>query len=420
MPGPLFPTNQKITFAEDASVDAFWRLRVSEPRTIFDVKHLFDKQPIIYDEIAVSGGASTHLPNEGAVSLDVTSTIGSRICRQTKRYIPYQPGKSRLSFLTGNLAREGIVAGIRSRIGIFDDDNDKDTPTFPGGGDGHFFELDENGNMGVVERSFITDSQVDTRIEQTTWNVDKFDGTGPSQLMLDPTKAQVFVIDWSWLGAGAARLGFLIGRKVRIAHIFDHGNTGVTTYMSTATLPVRYELENISASAAGKMTQICETVQSEGGFNPRGKIFTADRGISSVAVTNAKLFPIISIRTKAANNRQTLNPIRLSLVTETPSAVVLWKAILGGTLTAASFNSVNVSSAAEFDIVATDIANGVEVASGYFTEKSNVVAVTGFENTLLPAADIAGVPDIVTIVAQREDSAAAVNVLGSIDFQEWD
>lgn len=412
--------NQKVTFSNDASVTAFWRLRVSEPRTIFDVKHLYDKQPIIYDEIALSGGSSTHILNESAVSLDVTSIVGSRIVRQTKRYIPYQPGKSRLAYLTGNLARNGIVPGIRSRIGLFDNHDDKDTPTFPGGGDGHFFEIDENGNMGVVERSFVTGSQIDTRVEQANWNMDKFDGSGPSGIVLDPTKAQVFVIDWGWLGAGPARMFFMINRKVHLAHVFDHGNVDVTTYMSTATLPVRYELENVSASAAGKITQICETVQSEGGFNPRGKIFTADRGLSSVPVTNAKFWPIISIRTKPANNRQTLNPIRMSMVTETPSALILWKGILGGTLTGASFNSVNSNSAAEFDIAATDISGGVEVASSYFTEKSNIVAVTGFENTLLPGATIAGVPDIITLVAQRVDSAAAVNILGSVGFQEWD
>ena len=211
-----------------------------------------------------------------------------------------------------------------------------------------------------------------------------------------------------------------MGRKIFYAHVFDHGNLEAATYMSTSTLPIRYEIENISASGAGKMTQICETIQSEGGFNPRGKIFSADRNITAKSVTNAAPFPIISIKAKALNNRQTLNPIRMSMVTETVAAILKWQAILGGSLTGATFNSVDPNSAAEFDVAATAISGGIKVASGYFTEKSNIVAVTQFENTLLPGADIAGLPDIVTLTAQRVDVAAATNVYGGVGWQEWD
>lgn len=47
--------------------DAFGRLRTAAPETLFDSTYQVDKAPLLYEETAVAGGVSTHLPNEAAV-----------------------------------------------------------------------------------------------------------------------------------------------------------------------------------------------------------------------------------------------------------------------------------------------------------------------------------------------------------------
>ena len=168
--------------------DAFGRQRVSAPETLFDLSHLYDKQPLYVEELLVTGGTTTHLPNEAAVRMDVTTTAASRVVRQTKRYFNYQPGKSMLVLLTGVLT-DVTNTGITSRIGFFDDAADKSVDI---SGNGVFFEY-SGGTLKIVKRSYTTGAQVDTAVAAAGWSEgDPLDGTGPSGVTFDPTKAQIF------------------------------------------------------------------------------------------------------------------------------------------------------------------------------------------------------------------------------------
>ena len=43
--------------------DAFGRLRVSEPTTLFDSKQIFDAQPLLWDDQETSGSGTTGAPS---------------------------------------------------------------------------------------------------------------------------------------------------------------------------------------------------------------------------------------------------------------------------------------------------------------------------------------------------------------------
>ncbi len=76
---------QTIGFHESA-VDAFGRLRVSNPVTLFDSKLLYDKAPLFWDESEtdVSGNAaSTHVAADSLVTMHVEA--GDTIIRQTRQ-----------------------------------------------------------------------------------------------------------------------------------------------------------------------------------------------------------------------------------------------------------------------------------------------------------------------------------------------
>ena len=54
---------------------------------------------------------------------------GDKTIRQSRMYVPYQPGKGLTAILTGTLETNGgntVGGNTISRIGLFDDENDKD------------------------------------------------------------------------------------------------------------------------------------------------------------------------------------------------------------------------------------------------------------------------------------------------------
>ena len=176
------------------STDAFGRLRISQPLTLFDSSHRYADNGLWAAETA-NGGATSFSANEGLVNLTVNTTSGSKVYRETQKVFSYQPGKSLLVLNTFvfNPAKENL----RQRSGYFGADN------------GLYVELDGT-TLSFVERSSVSGSPVETRVTQANWNVDKLDGNGRSGITLDISKAQIFWMDIEWLGLGTVRLGFVI------------------------------------------------------------------------------------------------------------------------------------------------------------------------------------------------------------------
>jgi len=101
------------------------------------------------------------------------------------------------------------------------------------------------GYRGASASYVIVSRTVDTKIPQSSWNLDKCDGTGPSGFNLDLTKMQMFYIDYSWYGAGFARWGFrALNGDVIYVHKLPNNNVNTEAYMRSGNLPARYESES--------------------------------------------------------------------------------------------------------------------------------------------------------------------------------
>jgi hypothetical protein len=387
----------------DRNFDAFSRFRVSEPLTLFEVQHQYNTQHLLWKDTLTNGGTITHLPNESANLLTVTTEIGSRVLRQTKENFRYQPGKSQYVAITGvfGLPKTGVV----QRTGYYND------------GNGMFFEQDQNG-LKVVLRSLTTGSPVDIGILQSDWNLDKMDGTGFSGITLNMALAQIFVIDFQWLGVGRIRFGLNVGGKLYYVHEILNSNVVPTVYCTTANLPLRYEILNTAETASNtSMTQICSTVISEGGFNRDGLPFTANNGVTGISVTTRR--PILSIQPRSTfnsiANTATVVPSDFSILTQTNS--VLFELVYGGTLTGANWQNVNLNnSLIQYDVSATEISGGFVVSSGYVLtsgsgSKSGNTALKGLLSRLPLTKD-----DSLTIVCTSLNSTATC--MGSIDWHE--
>ena len=177
--------NTSVNLQQGTSqTDAFGKLRVTQPHTIFDSKQIFDNSPIFWDEELVSGAGISSAYSKPRASTTLTSTLNTAgsFIRQTFQSFNYQPGKSQLIYMTGIIGKGTHGTGTESIIGQIDDNN------------GIAFVLKE-GVMYARIRSSVSGVPVDTDIPQSQWSEDKLDGTGASGLTADWSKIQIFTMD---------------------------------------------------------------------------------------------------------------------------------------------------------------------------------------------------------------------------------
>jgi hypothetical protein len=272
--------NVNIAAQDSPTIDAFARLRVSEPRTLFDSKQISGPNSPFWD-LSLSGTATSAYSQDDARTRLSVTTSGDRAIRRTITYHNYQPGKSQLMFITFKGSQD---TNVSKQIGLFDNLN------------GIIFEIN-----GSTKNFKIRKAGSDTEtVEQANWNNDKFDGTGPSGVTLDLNQAQILYIDYEWLGVGRVRCGFVIDGIPYVAHSFNHANISgfPSVYMSTPNLPINYEI--ISTGGSGYLDSICSTVISEGGVDDTGITFSVNVGANTAnsynITTPGRIKPVILMR----------------------------------------------------------------------------------------------------------------------------
>lgn len=348
-----FATN-KTSFT-DTNVDAFGRLRISQPHTIFESKFTYGNEEKLFNTTVASGGTATFLPSEASWNLTTTSASGSRVLRESYYDFPYHPGKSQLILMSGVMGPK--ISNCTKRIGYYDDD------------DGLFFAQVGNAGMAVVERSSTTGTAVDTVIYQSNWNIDKLDGRGDSRLTLDETKSQIFIIDFQWLGVGTVRYGVEIDGELIYVHESNHANLSLSkVYMKTACLPIRYEIVNTAASSIGTLKQICSAVSSEGGFDEEGNAYGIGN-TTGIAITTGAWTPILSIKVNPTLNsipfrgRILLKSVQLLTSGTNAAAVMLIEN--AATMTTPVWNAIVSPSVVSYDVATTAYTGGIIRYSGF-------------------------------------------------------
>lgn len=157
--------------------------------------------------------------------------------------------------------------------------------TFSVTGSGAFATTGTSNAIGV--------SAVDDWVYQEDWNMDKFDGTGPSGQTIDPSKGNVYEIRLQYLGFGA--VDFLIEDEETgafvIAHRYKYANANVIPSSSDPTYAMGTRVSNVSSatSVTVKMASMFGAV--EGARFLSGPNHGAD---SSGAVSSET--PVLSLR----------------------------------------------------------------------------------------------------------------------------
>lgn len=388
-----------------ATSDAFGRLRVSEPYTLFDTNSRYYDHGQ-FSNVNVGTANVVYVANQSSFQLNVGTANGDSIIRESKKVFPYQPGKSQLTFNT--FCMNTPKTNLRQRVGLF------------GANDGVFFENDGTYNYMVI-RSGSTG--VEERVRQDAWNGDRLNGLGgvnnPSGITLFPDRAQIFYADVEWLGVGSVRVGFVIDGVIITCHTFNHANQPGNTkvYMTTATLPIRYEITNTGATAnASMMTQICSTVISEGGYNNFGTTQSAGTGTTPIRLSNSGVYyPIVSIRLNSSRLDSIVFPRQIDVLSPSVN-YYRWVLLQNPTLTGATFATTSPTGTVDIDVAATALSGGIEIQSGYASarEVSILSAVDYFQFQL--GRTLAGVSDIITLAIAA--TANNADVLAELGWQE--
>lgn len=374
------------------SGDLFGRLKVSDPTTLFDTRNRY-KLSDDFSAVSVNGTV-TNEANISAAVLNITTNSGDKVYYETKRVFPYQPGKSLQVLQT--FVMDEPKSNLRQRAGYFSTEN------------GVFLEQESLGEPTLVLRSKSTGEVLENRIPQSTWNVDKLDGTGPSGFTLDLTKAQIFFTEYEWLGVGSVRTGFAIDGIFVIAHQFNHANRIDKTYMTTATLPIRYEIENIGITDSNsQMLQICATVISNGGYERKTETWSATRttGIASVAASSGWA-PVVSLRMKSGRTDGVIVPADLSITAGGNNAVYEYALIRNATITGGSWlTHIPSGGNTEYNANCTSMTGGITVQSGLFSSttqsQGGVIELGDFRWDLQLGRTQAGVSDTITLAIRH-------------------
>lgn len=179
-----------LSNADTGQLDAFGRLRVSMPYTLFDSKTLHNKSSLFWSQTTIGAGVVAFTGEQDASVTLSTQTDGDAAIRQTSQRFNYQPGKSQLALFTGIMAP---TPNSIKRYGLFT--SLTSTPFAPNVGLYFETQTDSASSIAVVQNngSNLVPSVSALRED---WNIDRLDGTGPSGKVLRLSAANIFLVDF--------------------------------------------------------------------------------------------------------------------------------------------------------------------------------------------------------------------------------
>lgn len=393
------------------SGDLFGRLKTSQSYTIFDSSHRFSQDGDFDDVIVGTGSTVGFITAQSSATLGIGTTAGCSLVRETKRVFSYQPGKSLqvLQTFLFNPAKEHLV----QRVGYASSEN------------GVMLELDGS-QLNIIKRTGISGVGTTISVPQSEWNMDTLDGTGfstsnPSGIQLDISKAQILFTEYEWLGVGSVRVGFAIDGKFIPVHQFNHANNIDSVYMTTATLPVRYEILNTGiTTSSSTMKQICLSIISNGGFERLRRRDVARR-TTLVSVGTTIFTPLVSIRMTPGREDSVILPKSFSFLGSSGATAILEVAwIRNGTLNATAWESLASTPNAQKNTDATTLSGGTIVLNDFVSSANKADTPLDVESTynwdLQLGRTQAKVSDILTLAVRAISGSA--DCIGSISFYD--
>jgi hypothetical protein len=175
-------------------------------------------------------------------------------------------------------------------------------------------------------------------------------------------------MDIEWLGEGTVRVGFVIDGIFIVCHKFNHANLITSTYITTATLPLRYEITNTGVTAnPSTLKQVCSTVLSEGGYELRGAQQAVGTPITTprTFAVAGTYYPMVGLRLLSTKLDAVVIITAVSLLGIGNGKNYAWRVVQSATITGGAWTPAGVDSSVEYNLTGTSAAGGRILAQGY-------------------------------------------------------
>lgn len=417
--------NQTTPLPVDLSLarDMTNRLKVANTNSIVDSTWQYSKLKRLWSEV-LTGSASIIVPGQkdpSYLKFQTTTASGDKIVFGTRRYLKYRPFRSH-EISMAEILGPGDANTVQ-RFGQFTNFN------------GWFFE--RQGSSFYVKIRNNTNEVTGTNtvsVERASWNVDKFDGTGPSGLDLasnaDLTGADgsfknalTFIIEYVWHGTQGIKFGIQYFDQIYWGHYYKVSGTEDIPFSRTALLPLRYEMENVGAPSTAQTWFVGpNSFNIENGEEALGFRYTANRGTSGISVTsNTTYTNLLAIRPKAtingSNNRGFLVPLSFNIKSTDDLLVEIW---LQGVATASDWASVGTESIAEYARTISAVTGGEPIQSFYISGggNSNAAITATVEENVFSSLDALDNNTPLAIIIRAKKLGGNATAFAAIDWRE--
>lgn len=221
-------------------------------------------------------------------------------------------------------------------------------------------------NFGVLRKS----DGIDYWTNQTDWNVDTMDGLGPSQMILDTTKGNVYQIKFQWLGFG--QLTYFIEDpntgKFVVVHKEKYANSNTTTSLKYPSFPFHIDCKNSNGATSNNLIKVPSAAVFYEGQNERNGILNSRSNEISPASTGQKKM-ILSIRNKTTvfggqNNHSQIEVRSITYSNNTNKNVKFGLLLNPTSISGATYTDVDTNtSVVDFSTNGTTITGGIELYS---------------------------------------------------------
>jgi hypothetical protein len=272
--------SNEIKYADSVNLDAFGRLRTSNLTTLLDIKHPYNKLPLLVDEEI--GGSATSVWADTSVVMS-TSADEEFVVRQTIKSAAYQSGKSQL--FEASFSGFNIETNITKRVGYF---TSTVVSPFNSSFDGFF--LESNGTSNEISFQIWKGGTNILNVPTSSWL-----GTDYDVALMDWSQVNLMFVDFQWLGVGRLRFYMVIDGIPRLFY----ANTAIgnisTVYMDQPNKPIRYEIRQAGAGS-GSFAMICSGVSMEGSINSLYRPVTINDFSERNLSTSGTAYAILGIR----------------------------------------------------------------------------------------------------------------------------
>lgn len=283
-----------------------------------------------------------------------------------------------------------------------------------------FADTDSTGAAASFSTSLTGVAPTDSWVAQASWNgVDIFDGNGLTGTTLDPTKGNVYQIDFQYLGFGVVR--FYIedpdDGELHLVHAIEYANAYTRPSLDNPSMPLYASAENTSNTSNITLKSASMAAFIDGARRNLG----INRGIRhDKTISSSGEYPILSLRLKEVysssinRSKMKINLVGASCEHTKPVFITFYA---NAKLTGASFTDLdsNGYSSVERDTSATaiDTTNAVFLFSIPLGKAGQTIV------NLLQDLNIGefGAGDVLTI-AGKYNSGTNAEVSVSLNFTE--